>query len=95
MVTFTLGMFNVSGSPCTDYSALGKGAATFGATVLVLLTFLLVVRRDRPLVILHENVCRQPVWIFEFCLGDLYIIQHIVVSPEDFGHPIRRSHKFG
>ena len=94
LVDLTLGMLNISGSPCTDYSPLGLQAGTQGPTVLVLLTFLLLVRIHKPLMMVHENVIRQPLWLFNFCLGDLYRIDSIVLEPPMFRHPISRRRRY-
>ncbi len=55
VVALNLGMLNISGSPCTDYSLLGLQAGTQGPTVLVLLTFLLLIRLQKPIIVVHRT----------------------------------------
>ena len=94
MGSLNLGALNISGLLCSDYSPLGLQLGTQGPTVLVLLTFLLLVRIQKPAVMLHENVVRQPTWIFELCLKGLYHLDSIVLEPGDFGHPVMRRRRY-
>ncbi len=94
VVGLNLGMLSISGSPCTDYSPLGLHAGTQGPTVLVLLTFLLLVRLQKPIIMVHENVIRQPLWVFHLCLGDFCRLDSIVLEPPMFRHPVSRRRRY-
>ena len=62
--------------------------------MLVLLTFLFLVRMQKPIILLHENVVRQPLWIIQLCLGDLYRLDSIALEPPMFKHPVSRYRRY-
>ena len=52
-----LGQIHVAGSPCTDFSTMGKRRGFRGPTSAALITWVLLVRRHRLWIVIHENVC--------------------------------------
>ena len=76
----------VEGSPCVDWSSIGKGQGRQGSNAKALLSALLTVARFQPRVYIHENVPNFDVSIIEAVLGQVYHVTPIRVSPADVGH---------
>ena len=51
-----LGHIHVAGSPCTDFSSMGKRRGFGGPTSAAFITCVILVRLHRPWIIIHENV---------------------------------------
>ena len=78
-------LVDVSGSPCTSWSRMGKRAGRGSPLMCLLLTWCLWARAVRPWVLVHENVVGFDVQVFSQCLEDLYEIQVLVVHPAHVG----------
>ena len=78
-------LVDVSGSPCTPWSRMGKRAGRGSPLMCLLLTWCLWARAVRPWVLVHENVVGFDVQVFSQCLEDLYEIQVLVVRPAHVG----------
>lgn len=76
----------VEGSPCVDWSSVGKCQGRQGPNSKALLSALFTVARSQPRCYIHENVPNFDVSIIEAVLGQMYNITTIEVSPADAGH---------
>ena len=76
----------VEGSPCVDWSTVGKGQGRQGPNAKALLAALLAVAATQPRCYIHENVPNFDVSIIEAVLGQVCDVFPISVSPADAGH---------
>lgn len=77
---------DLSGSPCRPWSSANR--ITRGKNhqdVPALLAWCAVMRHDRPLLAVHENVRGFNASVLEDCLGDVYEIQRVHVDPHMVG----------
>lgn len=87
----------VGSSSCTDYSKYGSKRFTFGANLLPMIVFFYERRAMKEDFFLHENVVewyKHAYWILEECLGDLYLLETVQLSPDWFGFPCTRDRTF-
>merc|ERR1740129_1256181 len=88
----------VAGSPCVDWSPMGRRRGTGGPSRAVFLTWCHDVREQAPALLLHENVPRFPKRLLEAELGELYEIRELgpdrVVTPQALGFPVRRKRRY-
>jgi site-specific DNA-cytosine methylase len=76
----------VEGSPCVDWSTVGKGQGRQGPNAKALLAALLTVAATQPRCYIHENVPNFDVSIIKAVLEQVYDVVPIAVSPADAGH---------
>jgi site-specific DNA-cytosine methylase len=81
---------HIAGTPCPDYSILGKGEGCDGPTMVYYCAWAAMRRRLGEPIIIQENVPEQPLSLLQESLGDLYHIQEILLCPSQFGWPVRR-----
>ena len=82
---------HVAGTTCTDHSLLGKLKGDAGKNVKFYLVWIALMRKLRPLVIIHENVVGFGTGSLSADLGDLYILCQSRFCASSFGFPIRRK----
>ena len=83
----TAAYLDVSGSPCTPWPR-AAGRRRLGrahAAVTMLWAWIRVMRSQRPVILVHENVLAFDLDILKECLADLYSIQVIKVEPRHAG----------
>ena len=79
---------DVSGSPCRPWSSARKARREERRThqdIILLLAWCRVMREDRPLVAIHENVRGFDVSLLFDLLGDIYHIQVLHAAPQELG----------
>lgn len=84
---------NVSGPPCTDWSTQGLRDGAWGATWLATCVYFMQRRQCREKALVHENVPPFMVSILQDMLGDLYIVQTLILCPSVYGWPIARRRR--
>lgn len=77
--------FDMTGTPCTDYSSAGSRQGWNGPTFPVLVTWAQHMIRARVPCWIHENVVAQPLWLLQLLLGEHYIIMPLNLSPKSVG----------
>ena len=80
-----------AGSPCVEFSSMGKGLRFAGRTAKVFYVWIAMCRTLKFKIILHENVDRMGDAELKELVGDLYIIIRIVVDPPEQGWPTHRK----
>ena len=80
-----------AGSPCVEFSSMGKGLRVAGRTAKVFYVWIAMCRTLKFKILLHENVDRIGDAELKELLGDLYIIIRIVVDSPEQGWPTRRK----
>ena len=84
---------HVAGIPCTDYSSIGKGKGLAGITAKFLFTWIALMLRLRPFVLVLENVTDFPYEIIAKFLW-MYKYEELVLSNEFFGFAVARTRKY-
>jgi hypothetical protein len=79
-----------AGTPCPDFSILGKGEGCDGPTMVYFTAWCCMRRRIQEAVVIQENVEGQPIDLLRYALGDLYNIQEVLLDPQFLGWPVRR-----
>ena len=87
---------HTAGTPCIDWSKMpgGSHAGLEGKTALAMTTWICQRRRARERVVCHEKVPGFLFSILTNALGDLYIVQSLVVDLKHCGIPGRRKRRF-
>ena len=86
---------HVAGSPCTDFSNLGKKQETEGKTTCDTSAWVGTVRQLEHVVVQLENVVSDALLQMIYgLLSDLYHCDKTVESPEFMGFPVRRVRMF-
>jgi len=75
----------VAGTPCQPWSSMGAGLGQRSPLIIMFIVWCLVMREVQPFVIIHENVVGFDMQLLIKCLGDLYTITWLKVSPRDVG----------
>ena len=68
----TLGHIHVAGSPCTDFSSMGKQRGFEGPASAAFITWVVLVRRHCAWILVHENVLGFDIKALAELLADLY-----------------------
>ena len=84
---------HVAGTSCTDYSAIGNGDKEHGATFVPFLAWVSHRKILREPVIVQENVVPFPRELLIALLPE-YEFAFGVVTPQEFGWPIRRDRQW-
>jgi hypothetical protein len=79
-----------AGTPCPDFSILGKGEGLDGPTMVYYTAWCSLRRLLQEACIVQENVEGQPLRLLEETLGDLYYIDEIILDPALLGWPVKR-----
>jgi len=94
--TLVVGDLLVAGLPCHDYAPFGKCRRQSGPTLVVILTFVRLVRIRRPARLLLENLT-QFCWALlaqDGYLGDLCRHEDATMDPRDMGVPQERTRRY-
>jgi len=84
---------DISGSSCRPWSkarAIRNGERRSHTDVILLLAWCRVIREDKPMIVIHENVRGFDVSLLVELLGDLYEIETLAVAPNDVGFSFLR-----
>ena len=81
------------GSVCKDFSSMGKQAGLSGQWVLLSGIMLALVKKVKPLMLLHECTRTYPFELFEQLLPG-YTDFHAILDPVEFGAPVKRSRSY-
>lgn len=86
-------LLHCAGTPCVDYSLMGRGDGVFGPTVAFFLSWIGLRRKISEPLIVQECVQEFEEWLF-LDLLPMYFVDYIVLSPSDLGWPIARRRKW-
>jgi hypothetical protein len=80
--------FDVTGTPCQDFSPAGQHRGPLGPQMAIFLAWVQVVLAMSIPVVLHENVPQFWVCLLEQFMGHAYIVISIVMDCGDVGFPL-------
>jgi site-specific DNA-cytosine methylase len=86
-------LLHVAGTPCVDYSNIGKRSGILGGGMLPFLAWVGQRRRLQEAAILRENVQQFAQELLEKFLGDLYVIQSSVFKSAVLGRACDRERR--
>lgn len=87
---------HIAGSPCQDWSAIGRRKQLQGGTLRAFMGWIVLMHILSPLIIVHENVTQFPLGLLKFLLGSLYNISSSTIAPSHVsGFPVRRDRTYG
>jgi len=92
--TTDLGDIHCGGNPCTDWSLIGKQQGCLGPTMPVLITWALLIRRHKPLLLLQENVPQFPLALLLDLLHQEYKVDSLLLDPRRLGWPVARARRY-
>ena len=84
----------IGGTPCVDFSSFGSSEGVEGRTLIHLIVWIEQRRLLSDTIWVHENVPSFAVDLLRKLLGDVWIIETMVISPVSMGWPIRRPRRW-
>lgn len=90
---YDIGDIHLAGTPCTDFSKMGALAGVDGPTLCATMCWVGMRRLLQEPVVVHENVASFPISFLLELLGDIYIIQSVIVCPSHLGWCIVRERR--
>ena len=87
---------HIAGTPCPAYSSQRRGVIDVAGRIdfLAFLTWAAHRRLLQEAWIIHENVKKFSMQLMELLLGDMYIIQSVVLDVHSLGFPAERIRRF-
>ena len=73
---------------------MGKRRGFAGPTSAAFITWVFLVRRHRPRILVHENVVGFDIRALADLLADLYDYQHLELDPRALGLPVARRRRY-
>ena len=89
-----IGDLHAAGSPCVDFSPMGRRRGYQGPSMLLYMLWCALVRRALPTIIVFENVVQFPMAVLLDTLGDIYCINAIVVDAVTWLGAVRRKRRY-
>ena len=85
---------HVAGTPFVDFSTMGLKQEFGGRTLLVFLTWIALIRRHLPTVVVHENVLQFPWGKLPGLLDNRYAAWPIEMDPRRLGCGVSRRRRY-
>ena len=84
----------VAGSPCTNWSSLGKRRGWLGVGTVEFMCFMFDILSAKPEILVHENVPGFDVQGMIYFLEEHYVCETLTFSPLSLGWPVSRERSY-
>ena len=85
---------SIAGIPCVDYSPMVANRRLAGPSFDLIIAWAFIARHTIPFFIIIENIVAFPTEHVYRLVGDLYLIESVVICPTQIDWPIRRRRKY-